>query len=97
MLLPASSILEVQYSAASGKVEVTYLRFRRFIVEKDANGGEVTVPEVYVITPTTWERWQEIDGKWQRTSTKQRDIKKAIEVAKDLYKEAHWKKKNQVS
>jgi integrase len=38
-----------------------------------------------------------IDGKWQRTSTKQRDIKKAIEVAKDLYKEAHWKKKNQVA
>lgn len=38
-----------------------------------------------------------IDGKWQRTSTKQRDIKKAVEVAKDLYKEAHWKKKNQVA
>ena len=38
-----------------------------------------------------------IDGKWQRTSTKQRDIKQAEDVAKDLYKEAHWKKKNQVA
>lgn len=38
-----------------------------------------------------------IDGKWQRTTTGERDLKKATDVAKDLYKEAHWKKKNNVA
>jgi integrase len=38
-----------------------------------------------------------IDGKWQRTTTGERDLKKATDVAKDIYKEAHWKKKNNVA
>lgn len=38
-----------------------------------------------------------VDGKWQRTTTGERDLKKATDIAKDIYKEAHWKKKNNVA
>ena len=42
------------------------------------------------------EKWQarfKIDGRWIRTTTKCKDLKEAKEAAKDLYMEAHYRKK----
>jgi integrase len=70
------------------------------MVERKATSKSIIDGELLVVLrerSTVYQCHYKIDGKWQRTSTKQRDIKKAIEVAKDIYKEAHWKKKNQVA
>ena len=70
------------------------------MVERKATSKSIIDGELLVVLRERSSVYQchfKIDGKWQRTSTKQRDIKKAIDVAKDIYKEAHWKKKNQVA
>lgn len=46
---------------------------------------------------SVWQCRYCIDGKWQRNTTNERDIKKAKERAKDIYKEAIWKQKNNVA
>jgi len=70
------------------------------MVERKATSKSIIDGELLVVLrerSSVYQCHYKIDGKWQRTSTKQRDIKQAIEVAKDIYKEAHWKKKNQVA
>ena len=70
------------------------------MVERKATSKSIIDGELLVVLrerSSVYQCHYKIDGKWQRTSTKQRDIKKAQEVAKDIYKEAHWKKKNQVA
>jgi integrase len=46
---------------------------------------------------SVWQCRYCVDGKWQRNTTNERDLKKAKERAKDIYKEAIWKQKNNVA
>lgn len=70
------------------------------MVERKATSKSIIDGELLVVLrerSSVYQCHYKVDGRWQRTSTKERDILKAIEVAKDIYKEAHWKKKNQVA
>ena len=46
---------------------------------------------------TIWQCRYCIDKQWQRTSTKEYDLAKAKKVAKELYLEAQWRKKNDIA
>ena len=46
---------------------------------------------------SVWQCRYQIDGKWQRESTKQRDLDKAKAVAHDLFVEANVRKKLKAS
>jgi len=46
---------------------------------------------------TIWQCRYCIDKQWQRTSTKEYDLTKAKKVAKELYLEAQWRKKNDIA
>lgn len=64
--LSASSVLGVKYAIQDGAIAVQELRYLRTVTEASGEHGEVQVDEVYVIRPTTWERWRinEATGKW---------------------------------
>lgn len=46
---------------------------------------------------TVWQCRYKIDGKWQRTTTGERDLKQAKAKAKEIYLEAHIRKKNNIT
>ena len=46
---------------------------------------------------TIWQCRYCIDKQWQRTSTKEYDLAKAKKVAKEIFLEAQWRKKNDIA
>lgn len=44
-----------------------------------------------------WQARYCVDGVWQRTTTGERDLKKAKDRAKELYNEAQWRKKSNIT
>jgi len=70
------------------------------MVERKTTSKSIIDGELLVVLrerSSVYQCHYKIDGKWQRTTTGERDLKKATAVAKDIYKEAHWKKKNNVA